>query len=123
MQAVLDWAWSTLEEKPPAPGEGYVPPSAVRAAAYEGLTARRENELIGMKRPGGTDVGVARAFQLLYADAVPYRSIKRMRSFFRRHASNDRSERGSTMWTAWALWGGDAGRRWAEAVYEQETKQ
>ena len=73
-------------------------------------------------RRGGTSVGIARGRDLANGRAVSWPTILRMRSYFARH-DVDRRGRGwgvdSKGWQAWLLWGGDAGRDWAEAVYER----
>lgn len=115
----LAWAWSILEEQPPSPGEGYRPPSRVRKRAYEGLMLRAENVEDGKSRPGGTEVGVARAIQLFYADEIPLRAVKRMRSYFARHAVDSEGEgwgEDSPGWVAWLLWGGNEGQRWVDGL-------
>ncbi len=104
--------------------ETFKPPQAVRNAARRGLDLRAEQS---PSRRGGTSVGVARARNLANGDGIPLATIGRMVSFFARHSVN----RGKTGWKpgevgypskalqAWLLWGGDAGKRWADGVWER----
>ena len=89
------------------------PPAGVASAALRGLKLRGE-----FKR-GGTMVGVARARDLGAKRAVSDQTIRRMASFFARHAvDKDAPHFGdasnpSAGYIAWLLWGGDPGRTWA----------
>ena len=94
---------------------GYTPPADVRAAAARGLELRREFNR------GGTAVGVARARDLSNGKSVSAQTIRRMVSYFARHAVDKRPDWGNPSdptpgYIAWMLWGGDAGRRWANAM-------
>jgi hypothetical protein len=100
------------------------PPTAVARAAKKGLALRRR-----FKR-GGTMVGVARARDLARRRAIPVATLKRMRSFFARHAVDKRGEQWgrdddpSAGYVAWLLWGGEPGRAWAEkALAAQERSR
>ena len=105
-----------------------VPPAAVRREAERGLELRREYGR------GGTAIGVARARDLSGGRDVSISTIRRMVSYFARHAV-DREGEGwregedgypSAGKIAWLLWGGDAGRAWARrelARYERATDQ
>ena len=92
----------------------HVPPSDVAEAAAKGL------ELRGRFNRGGTDVGVARARDLKNRRALSDETIKRMASYFARHKVDKRAKNfgddkdPSAGYIAWLLWGGDAGRAWAE---------
>ncbi|MFB9952835.1 hypothetical protein ACFFP0_28655 [Rhizobium puerariae] len=92
-----------------------IPPPEVAAAAEKGLKLRSQY------RRGGTMVGVARARDLKNRKPVSDQTIKRMVSYFHRHRVDKRAENfgddenPSTGYIAWLLWGGDAGRNWAEA--------
>ncbi|MBM3697742.1 MAG: hypothetical protein FJW78_04600 [Actinobacteria bacterium] len=94
-------------------------PEGAREAARRGLAWRREYGR------GGTEVGVARARDLS-AGRVSRETVGRMVSYFARHEV-DRQASGwspgedgypSAGRIAWDLWGGDAGRRWAESVID-----
>lgn len=94
---------------------GYTPPADVRAAAARGLELRREFNR------GGTAVGVARARDLSNGKSISTQTIRRMVSYFARHAVDKRPDWSNPSdptpgYIAWMLWGGDAGRRWANAM-------
>lgn len=103
----------------------FSPPQAVRAAARRGLEMRRAN---GGK--GGLDAseaaaqgigsGVVRAQTLASGKSIPLETVKRMHSFFARHEKNKHGPNGKV---AWALWGGDAGKRWADSIVAQHTEK
>ena len=110
-----------LEEGDTAASDGYVPPKAAQEEARRGLAWRREYGR------GGTAVGVARARDISNGRALSLDTIGRMVSFFARHAG-DRNGKGWKPGTegypsngriAHALWGGDAGRRFAESVWNR----
>jgi hypothetical protein len=98
--------------------EGFTPPERVASAAARGLRLRE-------KVKGGTAIGVARARDLSNRKAVSLDTIRRMVSYFARHGAQRPEARGTdaepTPWlVAWNLWGGDAGRAWAESIWERE---
>lgn len=103
--------------------DSYRPPSSVASAARRGLALRAS---MPRSRRGGTAVGVARAVQLSRREPVSRETIGRMVSYFARH-SVDRNAPGwgrdSKGWQAWLLWGGDAGRRWAEGILRGSKEQ
>lgn len=100
--------------------ESFNPPKAVVEAAKLGLELRRQFNR------GGTEVGVARARDLSNSRNVSEDTIKRMRSYFARHAVDAQAEGWenrndpSPGWIAWLLWGGDPGKEWSERIYKQE---
>ncbi len=104
--------------------ENPVPPQGVREAAEQGLEYRRQYGR------GGTDTGIARARDLAAGKGIPPDTLARMRSFFARHEQNrvppteeTEPDGGPTNgWIAWMLWGGDAGRRWAESQRTREDR-
>ena len=103
----------------PANPTRFTPPIEVQATAARGLELRRS---VPPSRRGGTAVGVARARDLANGRSLPLATVRRMRSFFRRHAG-DRLSPGwgsrsnpSRGYIAHLLWGGDAGQRWADSV-------
>lgn len=67
---------------------------------------------------GGTSVGVARAVQLKNRENLSPETVRRMRSFFARHQHDNLEQKDppSNGYIAWLLWGGDAGRDWADRV-------
>lgn len=82
-------------------------------------------------RKGGTAVGVARANQLANGSVVSLDTIKRMVSFFARHEVDKkatgfrRGEKGypSKGKVAWELWGGDAGKRWSDSIWNRNKNK
>lgn len=91
-----------------------VPPAAVAKEAEKGLRLHEEG------RKGGTEVGWARARQLSGREALSRDDVVAMASYFARHAV-DKEAAGwggdddpSPGHVAWLLWGGDAGRAWAD---------
>jgi len=98
--------------------EGYPPNDAMVAEARRGLEWRRAYGR------GGTEVGVARASSIINRENLSRETIGRMASFFARHEVDkegqgfDRGEPGypSAGRIAWALWGGDPGKSFAEAI-------
>lgn len=94
-------------------------PPAVRSAASEGLRLREKFNR------GGTAVGIARGKQLAGGKAISRQDLGKMVSYFARHAV-DKSGEGwgdksspSAGYIAWLLWGGDAGRKWANALWKK----
>lgn len=92
------------------------PTDAMKSEARRGLEWRKE-----FKR-GGTEVGVARARDIINGADLPRSTIARMVSYFARHEV-DKQGKGwspgedgypSAGRIAWALWGGDPGKTWAE---------
>lgn len=107
-----------LETRAPNDGTSNTPPQAARDEAARGLAWRRE---FGR---GGTGIGVARARDISNGKSLSDSTIRRMVSYFARHEV-DKQGQGwspgedgypSAGRIAWALWGGDPGKRWAEAM-------
>jgi HK97 family phage prohead protease len=100
--------------------EDRVAPEAAREEAQRGLDWRREYNR------GGTEVGVARARDIVNGRNLSIDTIQRMASYFARHEVDkqgqgwNRDEEGypSAGRIAWALWGGDPARTWAENILE-----
>jgi hypothetical protein len=105
--------------------DGYRPNDAMVAEARRGLSWR---EVYGL---GGTLVGVARARDIANRRALSYDTIVRMRSYFARHEVDKQGEgyrQGEPGYPsagriAWALWGGDAGRAWANAIVAEHDAE
>lgn len=98
--------------------DGHTPPQGVRDAAKRGL------ELRSQFGRGGTPVGIARARDLSNGTRVSDSTIKRMVSFFARHAVDKRPGWGDPAnptngYIAHLLWGGDAGKAWAGKIARQ----
>ena len=97
------------------------PSEGARRAAEQGLEYRRKYGR------GGTPVGIARARDIKNGKTLSPSTVRRMKAFFDRHEGNrvspaqkKESDGGPTNgWIAWLLWGGDAGRTWAEAKVRQ----
>jgi cation transport regulator ChaB len=98
-----------------AKAQTFKPPKTVRDSARRGLELRRR---FGR---GGTAVGVARARDLANGKGIPLATLRRMRAFFDRHEGNkDTPPSEGNGQIAWLLWGGSAGRRWAEGILNRE---
>jgi hypothetical protein len=100
--------------------DGHVPPQAVRNNAKRGLELREKHGR------GGTAVGVARARDLSNGKAISLSTIKRMVSYFARHEVDKKGEGwgvDSAGYIAWLLWGGDAGKSWANKIAKQSDKK
>lgn len=85
------------------------PPARVQAVARKALEDRAEHGR------GGTEIGVARARDLANGRGIPPETLRRMRSFFARHAVDPKRDPTSAASIAWRLWGGDSGRTWVES--------
>jgi hypothetical protein len=103
-----------------AESDTFDPPAGVIEEGKRALAWIKE----GHQGDGFTDVGRARAAQLAGGRPVSLRTIRRMHSYFIRH-KNDSAGEGykpgqkgypSPGRVAWAAWGGDAGRSWAESI-------
>jgi hypothetical protein len=100
--------------------DGFVPPQAVRNNAKRGLKLREEHGR------GGTAVGVARARDLSNGKAISLSTVNRMVSYFARHEVDKKGEGwgvDSAGYIAWLLWGGDAGKSWANSIAKREKKK
>ena len=100
--------------------EGFVPPQEVRSNARRGLELRKKYGR------GGTEVGVARARDLSNGASLSLSTINRMVSYFARHEVDKKGEgwgKDSAGYIAWLLWGGDAGRSWANRISRENKKK
>jgi hypothetical protein len=103
--------------------DGFVPPKGAQENAKRGLELRRE-----FKR-GGTMVGVARARDISNGASLPLETINRMVSYFARHEVDKKGKdwgnasNPSRGYIAWLLWGGDAGKTWADSISQREKKK
>jgi hypothetical protein len=94
----------------------FQPTARMASAARRGLRLREKFDR------GGTDVGVRRAHQLVERRDLDAADVKSMHSFFARHAVDkntkthqwDSDADPSPGFIAWLLWGGDAGKAWAD---------
>jgi len=97
------------------------PNEAMKEEAQRGLDWRRE---FGR---GGTEVGIARARDIVNGADLSDDTIGRMVSYFARHEVDKQAEGfrpgedgyPSNGRIAWALWGGDAGKTWAENEFSK----
>jgi len=99
------------------PGLRFIAPQAVRDAARKGLRLYEE----GRGGDGLQPKTVAEARNIAARRDVPPDKIRRMRAWFARHESDkkpgwDKPGKETPGYVAWLLWGGDAGRRWAEEM-------
>lgn len=99
-------------------GRTFIPPQMVADEAEYGLHLRAQQP------PSNrccTAVGLARAKQLKNREPVSVDTLKRMRSYFQRHAVDKKSPRwavDSKGFQAWLLWGGDSGRDWCNRILD-----
>ena len=103
----------------------YTIPGGVQAEAKKALAWRKEH------RRGGTPVGINTARTLAKGGQIGIKKIRHIAKYFPRHEV-DKQGKGWKPGTsafpsngriAWALWGGDAAWRWAEAIVERENKK
>lgn len=105
-----------MMDRPAYASINFVPPAIVAEYAAEGLRLRAA---FGR---GGTEVGQARARELVSKTPLSPATIRRMYSFFARHAVDKRGQnfgnpvRPSNGFIAWMLWGGDPAYEWVTAV-------
>ncbi len=95
----------------------FKPNLRMASAARRGLRLREKFDR------GGTQIGVDRAHQLAERRDLSEADVKSMHSFFARHGVDKDTKTHkwnsdsdpSAGFIAWLLWGGDAGKRWADA--------
>lgn len=104
------------------------PPKAVQQAAKRGLELRKEapkSQKGGLTAKQasaqGIGSGVQRAANLSSGKKVSPETIRRMCAFFSRHQTNY-DKGGPKAKIAWLLWGGNAGKRWANSVKKKLDK-
>lgn len=103
----------------------YKPTDGMVEEAERGLAWRREHGR------GGTEVGIARARDIVNGKNLSEDTVKRMFSFFSRHEVDKQAEgfsQGEDGYPsngriAWALWGGDAGFSWSRQIVERLEKE
>lgn len=103
----------------------YKTTEGMKTEAQRGLDWRKE---FGR---GGTEVGIARARDIVNNRDLPEETIKRMYSFFSRHEVDKQAEgfnQGEEGYPsngriAWAIWGGDAGFSWSKRLVEQMKEE
>ena len=103
----------------------YTIPGGVQSEAKKALAWRKE------EKRGGTPVGMNTARTLAVGGQIGIQKIRHIAKYFPRHEV-DKKGKGwapgeenfpSNGRIAWALWGGDAGQRWASAIVERENKK
>jgi hypothetical protein len=99
------------------------PPESVAKQAEKGLELRQANNR------GGTKIGLARARDLKNRRNLSEDTINRMVSYFQRHEVDKQAkdfgndDHPSNGYIAWLLWGGDEGKKWAEAKQKDLSAQ
>jgi hypothetical protein len=128
-QAMFDLAQGALADLEikviVASGRMYTIPRGVQIEAKKGIEWRKE-----YKR-GGTPVGLNTARTLAKGGQIGIEKVRHIAKYFPRHEIDSKAqgyqpgEKGfpSRGRIAWALWGGDAGWRWAQAIVERENKK
>ena len=103
----------------------YTIPKAVQEEAKRALEWRKE------EKRGGTPVGMNTARTLARGGQIGIKKIRHIARYFPRHEV-DKKGKGykpgepgfpSNGRIAWALWGGDAAKRWASAIVERDNKR
>jgi hypothetical protein len=84
--------------------------------------AARGLELREKHGRGGTAVGVARARDIKNRKNLSPDTVRRMHSFFSRHAGNETGGEDDAGYISFLLWGGAAGRSWAKRKSAQLDK-
>ena len=106
-------------------GRKYTIPSGVQSEAKKALEWRKKH------KRGGTPVGLNSARTLAKGGQIGLEKVRHIAKYFPRHEV-DKKGKGwspkedgfpSNGRIAWALWGGDAGQRWASAIVESENKK
>ena len=126
VQALAAAALKYLDEPITASADRmYTIPGGVQKEAKKALEWRKEHGR------GGTPVGMNTARTLAKGGQIGIRKIRHIAKYFPRHEV-DKKGKGwspgednfpSNGRIAWALWGGDAAKRWASAIVERENKK
>ena len=106
-------------------GRMYTIPKGAQEEAKRGLEWRKEHDR------GGTPVGVNSARTLAKGGQIGIEKVRHIAKYFPRHEIDKKAagyqpgEKGfpSRGRIAWALWGGDAGWKWAQTIVERENKK
>ena len=107
----------------------FKPPKSVADAAARGLELRKQNKGKGGLSAGeahkqGIGSGVVRAVSLKNRQTLNPSTVKRMKAFFDRHEKNKAINKGlkpseDKGYISHMLWGGDAGKSWANKICKQ----
>ena len=96
-------------------------PRDVRLEAEKGLRWRKKYGR------GGTSVGMATARWMVSGRPMPDWKVRHVARYFPRHAWERKlwwvKDEPSNGRIAWALWGGDPGRRWAERIVKRLSRK
>ena len=102
----------------------FKPTKQMAQAADKGLKMRKKQP---PSNRGGTEVGLARARQLVNRQELSPDIVKRMYSFFSRHEVDKQSDswkKGNSKGEqAWLLWGGDSGYAWSKRIVDKMNKE
>ena len=117
-----DQRYAVCISKWEAKADGFSPTEAMAREAERGLAWRDEFNR------GGTEIGVARARDIKNRKNLSLDTVKRMKSYFARHEVDKQGEGfspgedgyPSAGRIAWALWGGDPGKSWANNIVDRE---
>lgn len=101
----------------PADEIDLTPTAEMAANAERGLRLREKHGR------GGTEVGVARARDLKNRKTLSPDTVRRMHSFFARHAGNEAGGEDDAGYIAFLLWGGAEGKAWAARKVGQLDKK
>ena len=128
MQGIFERRQEKQKKVDRGDAESFAPPSSVRAAARRGLELRKKHGKGGLttQEAGkqGIGSGVARAGDLAGGGKISFATIKRMSAFFSIHEKNKSGGEDDAGYIAWQLWGGDAGRSWANRIIKMvESRQ
>lgn len=100
----------------------YIPTEEMAANAARGLKIR---ETKPPSQQGGTIIGLGRARDIVARRPMSEDTVRRVKAYFDRHEIDKQgstwSEQGKG-YQAWLLWGGDAGRAWANRIVERLNK-
>ena len=114
-----------------AADKSFKPPPSVASAAVRGLMLRRQQS---KSNKAGLDVkqasaqgigsGVQRASDLKSGASMSESTVRRMKAYFDRHASDYKLDPGKSPkddkgYVAGLLWGGEAGKAWANSIVKR----
>ena len=113
----------------------FKPPQGVADAAARGLELRKEQPKSGkagldakQAAKAGIGSGVQRASNLKNRDNLSEKTVRRMKAYFDRHAKNYKLDAGKAPredkgYVDGLLWGGEAGRRWANSIVRRQDNK
>lgn len=113
-------------------GINFKPPIGVVKAAKRGLVLRKKFHRGGIssRKAGslGIGSGIVRAVTIARGMNLAPSTVKRMHNYFSRHRKDKKAGWGTPSkptngYIAWLLWGGDAGKTWADKIVKQINKE